>query len=56
MKEYSMYPKRQFQALELMCRERAVVAAKEMNTGLPKPKNGRGSAIAEMNLLLARLS
>jgi hypothetical protein len=30
MKEHSMYTKSQFHALEVMCRERAVVAAKEM--------------------------
>jgi hypothetical protein len=30
MKEHSMYSKSQFHALEVMCRERAVVAAKEM--------------------------
>jgi hypothetical protein len=42
-----MYSKSQFHALEVMCRERAVVARRKWNTGLPKPKNGRGSAITE---------
>ena len=41
VKEHSMYSKSQFHALEVMCRERAVVAAKEMEYWLSEAEEWR---------------
>ena len=45
-----MYSKSQFYDLEVMCRERAVVAAKELEYWLAEAEEWAGSAMAATNL------
>jgi hypothetical protein len=53
LKEHSMYSKSQFYALEVMCRERAAVAAKELEYWLAEAEEWarvRNDAMTETNL------